>query len=52
MPGKMKNKNTMMRKRMGGAGTKKVMMQRGGAAKKPVMAKAGKAMRNKKKMRG
>ena len=49
MPGKMKNEMGMMRKRMGGAGTKKVMMRGGGAMKKPIMAKKGKAMRNKKK---
>tara|TARA_A100000172_G_scaffold57352_1_gene37165 strand:- start:254 stop:385 length:132 start_codon:yes stop_codon:yes gene_type:complete len=39
----------MMRKRMGGMGAKKKMMRGGGAMKKPVMAKAGKAMRTKKK---
>ena len=49
MPGKMKNEMGMMRKRMGGMGAKKRMMRGGGAMKKPVMAKAGKAMRAKKK---
>ena len=49
MPGKAKNEMGMMRKRMGGTGTKKVMMRGGGMNKKPVMAKKGKAMRAKKK---